>query len=130
MKKWLYMFVAAAFVAGVLISIVVAQGGDTVLIENKYTKKLKEPVTLAHKKHAEDRKIACTECHHMWKQEAGTQPQKCATCHTEQGEEKKLGTKRAYHKQCMDCHKKLKTAGKPTGPTTKCNDCHPKKATK
>jgi hypothetical protein len=29
----------------------------------------------------------------------------------------------AYHKNCKDCHTKLKTEGKKTGPTV-CAQCH------
>ena len=66
MKKWLYLIVAVAFVAGGIISIAIAQP-DKVTIDNKYPKKLKCPVTLPHKAHADT--IACTECHHTWKKE-------------------------------------------------------------
>jgi hypothetical protein len=125
MKKWLYLIVAVAFVAGGIISIAIAQS-DNVTIDNQYPKKLKCPVTLPHKAHV-DKGIACTECHHTWKKEERDTPQKCAECHKAEDKGEK-GLKRAYHKQCMDCHKALKKEGKPTGPTTKCSECHPSKA--
>jgi hypothetical protein len=124
MKKWLYLMVAVAFVAGGIISIAIAQP-DKVTIDNKYPKKLKNPVCVPHKAHV-DKGVACTECHHTWKKEESATPQKCAECH--KAEDKgKTGLKSAYHTQCMGCHKALKKEGKPTGPTVKCSECHPSK---
>jgi hypothetical protein len=124
MKKWLYLIVAVVFVAGGIISIAIAQS-DSIIIDNQYPKKLKNPVPLNHKAHADA--IACTECHHTWKKEERETPQKCAECHKADDKSDK-GLKQAYHKQCMDCHKDLKKQEKPTGPTTKCTGCHPSKA--
>lgn len=124
MKKWLYVMVAVAFLAGGILSLAIAQA-DKVTIDNKYPKKLKNPVTLSHKLHV-DKGVACTECHHTWKKAESKTPQKCAECHKADDKGEK-GLKRAYHKNCMDCHKALKKAGKPTGPTTKCSGCHPNK---
>lgn len=66
MMRWGYLILSAAFLAGVLLSIAIAQS-DVVTIENKYGKRLKSPVTLSHKKHADT--ITCTQCHHEWKKE-------------------------------------------------------------
>lgn len=128
MKRWTFLLVAAAFVAGMLFTAAIAGEEGTVLIQNEYSKRLKNPVTLAHKKHAEELKISCTECHHAWKKEERKEPQKCAECHKEKQEGKAIGVKLAYHKQCMNCHKERQKEGKAAGPTTKCNDCHPSKA--
>jgi len=98
--------------------------GNFLKIENKYTKRLKTPVTLNHKKHAVT--IACVECHHEWKKEKGKEPQKCAKCHQEKEEGKELGLKKAYHTTCQGCHKTLAAQGKKAGPAVKCVDCHPK----
>lgn len=126
MKRWFYLVVAASFLAGGLLSIALAQS-DMVKIENKYPKRLKNPVTLDHKKHAVANEIACTECHHTWKKPEMKTPQKCAECHKAEDKGEK-GLKRAYHKQCMGCHKELKKQGKTAfGPTTKCSGCHPRK---
>ena len=93
----------------------------------------KGPVTLSHKKHNVDYKIACAECHHVYEggknvYKEGDPVQACSECHdpvTSEGKVKKLML--AYHKNCQGCHKALEKAGKPTGPTRKCNDCHAKK---
>jgi hypothetical protein len=124
MKRWLYLIAAVAFVAGGIISIAIAQP-DSVTIDNQYPKKLKNPVTLSHKAHADT--IACTECHHTWKKEERATPQKCAECHKADDSGPK-GLKNAYHKNCQTCHKDLEKQGKPTGPTTKCTACHPSRA--
>lgn len=123
------MGIGLAFLLGVFLSFALATDiTEVVVIDNQYTAKKKGPVELSHKKHAVDYKVACVECHHKWDQKEGTQPKRCAECHKEKAEGKVLGLMRAYHKNCMDCHKELQKAGKPTGPTTKCNDCHQKKS--
>lgn len=124
MKKWLYLLVAASFLAGGLLSIAVADSKDVMTIENKYPKRLKNPVAFPHKKHADA--ITCTECHHTWKKEERKTPQKCAECHKAEDKGEK-GLKRSHHKNCMGCHKELKKQAKKTGPTTKCSGCHPSK---
>ena len=125
MRKWIYLMVAVAFVAGGIISIAIAQP-DNVTIDNQYPKKLKGPVTLSHKLHI-DKGIACTECHHTWKKEETPAPKKCAVCHKadDTGE---TGLKHAYHTKCQGCHKDLAKQGKEAGPTTKCVGCHPSRA--
>jgi len=108
---------------------------DEVMLENAgYKKDKKGPVKLTHKKHSEDYKVGCTDCHHdfkdgknVWKE--GDPVEKCSACHDplkKQGKTKKL--QNAYHRNCKNCHKKLKKEGKETGPFKKCNDCHAKKA--
>ncbi len=108
---------------------------DEIKIENAgYKDDKKGGVTLTHKKHAVDHKVACTECHHeykdkknVWKE--GDKVKKCSECHSpleKQGEALKLNL--AYHKNCKDCHKELieKDPSK-KAPFKKCNDCHEKK---
>jgi hypothetical protein len=117
--------------AGILTA---ADEPNEVLIQNKgYEKDKKGPVKLTHKKHNTDYKVACAECHHVykdgknvWKQ--GDKVEKCSKCHdpkAKEGEAMKL--QNAFHKNCKDCHKALAEASKPTGPFKKCNDCHQKK---
>jgi hypothetical protein len=124
MKKWVYLIVAVAFVAGGIISIAIAQP-DTVTIDNQYPKKLRGPVTMPHKAHV-DKGLACTECHHTWKKEERDTPQKCAECH-KADDTGGTGLKRVYHTKCQTCHKDLKREGKPAGPTVKCAECHASK---
>lgn len=120
-KRCYHLLLVMGFLAGGFATIVFAQP-DALKIENKYTKRLKTPVTLNHKKHAVT--IACVECHHEWKKEKGKEPEKCAKCHQEKGEGKELGLKKAYHTTCQGCHKTLTAQDKKAGPTVKCVDCH------
>jgi hypothetical protein len=98
-----------------------------------YKKDIKGPVKFSHKKHHEEYKAACTDCHHdyqngknVWKE--GDPVKKCGECHNplkKQGKVDKL--QNAYHKNCKDCHKEMDKAGKKNAPFKKCNDCHAKK---
>jgi len=98
-----------------------------------FKKHKKGAVKLTHKKHNADYKIACKDCHHVYKEgknvyKEGDPVQKCSECHDavkSEGKVKKLML--AYHRNCQGCHKGLEKAGKKTGPTKKCNDCHEKK---
>jgi len=80
-------------------------------------------------KHQKDYKITCTECHHLYKdgkntwKEGVTKVQKCSECHKAADQGKILSLQNAYHKHCKDCHTKMKTEGKKTGPTL-CAQCH------
>ena len=102
----------------------------------------KGPVNFDHKKHQEEYKIKCDQCHHdykdgknIWKE--GDQVKKCMECHNEptiKGEKKlpadkqKLNLKIAFHDNCQGCHKELKKKDKAKYakiPTT-CIKCHTK----
>ena len=130
----LVAFVALNFlVVGVLTANTDAP--DDVKIENKgYKKDKKKAVKLSHKKHGEEYKVACTECHHdyqgdknVWKE--GMPVKKCKECHDpnkKQGKTKKL--QNAYHSNCKDCHKKLVKDGESKdAPFKKCKNCHGRK---
>lgn len=108
---------------------------DEAMIENTgYKSDKKGPVKLTHKKHNEEYKVACTECHHeyedgknVWKE--GQPVKKCAECHDpkkKQGKTLKLNL--AYHKNCKTCHKELnKKDPSKKPPFKKCTGCHAKK---
>ena len=93
-------------------------------------KNKKPGVPFTHKKHSMDYKLACTDCHHHYEGgknvfKEGDKVKKCIECHDmkkNQGKVKKIMT--AFHNNCRDCHKDAAKAGKPTGPTKKCADCH------
>ena len=109
---------------------------DIVLIDNPDFKvRKKGPVKLEHRKHSEEYKIACTECHHdyqdgknIWTKKDPVK--KCVSCHDpgkKQGDVIKL--QNAYHKNCKTCHKKLvKEKRSKTSPFKKCSGCHQKKS--
>ena len=137
--KYGFSLIAGVVVASFLwVTLAPAQpeAPDDLTIQSKiWPKKKKADVALTHKKHAEDYKIPCIDCHHVYKDgknvwQQGQEVQKCEACHTcvKQGkelkeaspEEKKLSLLNAFHDNCKNCHKE-----KQKGPT-KCSECHPK----
>ena len=114
---------------------------DTIKMKSKvYSKHTKSLVNFPHKKHAVDKKIACTQCHHVfkdgkntWKQ--GDEVKKCDACHSEPKKPKDLKVSKAekmkrfhytaIHANCKNCHRAMKKKKEATGPT-KCNGCHKK----
>ena len=133
-----FMTLVLVFLAGMLFlavgALTAADMPDEINISNEgYKKDIKGPVKFHHKKHVEDYKVACTDCHHdyqngknVWKE--GDPVKKCSECHNplkKQGDVDKL--QNAFHKNCKDCHKEAEKAGKKNAPFKKCNDCHEKK---
>jgi len=105
---------------------------DEMLLDYQgYKSDRKGPVPFSHEDHAEDYEIACTECHHeykdgknVWTEEKPVK--KCVECHhpmKSEGKVKKL--KLAYHKNCRNCHKAMvKSGASEDAPYRKCGDCH------
>ena len=107
---------------------------EKVTIENEYPKDRKGAVSLTHKKHVEEHKVACADCHHVYDGgknvwEEGQPVKKCSACHdpeTKKGTAMKLGS--AYHRNCKGCHKDYAVEHPDTSaPLKKCNGCHQKK---
>ena len=127
------VIISVAMFAGAGILIATDVPDELSIADKAFPKFKKGPVKLTHKKHVADYKLACTECHHVYKEgknvlKKGDPIQKCSACHDpkkSEGKVKKLML--AFHKNCQGCHKELQKAGKDTGPTKKCNDCHAKK---
>jgi hypothetical protein len=127
------LIISAALFAAVGIPLATNAADEINILDPSIEKPKKGAVLFSHKKHAVDCKIACTDCHHVYKEgknvfKKGDPVQKCSACHDpvkSEGNVKKLML--AFHKNCQGCHKELEAAGKPTGPTKKCNDCHEKK---
>jgi Class III cytochrome C family len=134
MRKGNWMLVFLAIVGLVFLAIGTLQAvdvPDTVKIyEPAFKDHKKGPVNFSHKKHSAEYKVACTECHHVYKDgkntwKEGDPVQKCSACHDvekKQGNADKLNL--AFHKNCQTCHKELK--GK-EAPWKKCADCHAEK---
>ena len=133
------MFVATGLHAG-------TQVKDTITMETKGYKKRKKTapkfklVEFTHKKHMEDYKLSCGECHHDKDGKAldlkmGDNVQTCDACHNKFKSNKKnkkdiMVHKNALHANCIGCHKdfnKKATGNAKKGPApTKCGGCHPK----
>lgn len=111
-----------------------------VMINNKgYTKDRKGPVKFSHERHVKEHKVACTECHHVYKNgknvwKEGEPVKKCIECHSpiKKKGQKPMDLMHAYHKNCMGCHKKLAKQGKISQQEfkklRKCRTCHAKKS--
>jgi len=82
------------------------------------------PVKFNHAKHTTDYKVDCKVCHHK-EADPKVKAQKCTDCHdpaeVKDGSPKAMD---AFHKTCIECHKKQAEAGKAA--PTKCNECHKK----
>ncbi len=137
--------VLATFFAAVLFAGTTVQ--DTFKMESKeYTSRKYNAATLTHKKHVEEYKATCGECHHNEKNEplnnlkAGDNVQRCIECHkipSRKPKKSKLkgAKKREYHAEalhdnCKVCHKTFnkkvkKETGKKGKAPTSCNKCHP-----
>lgn len=99
----------------------------------------KAAVKFPHKKHSDEAKIACGECHHkfqdgknVWKQ--GDAVDKCEKCHTEATvkeekklppDQQKLNLKLAFHNKCVTCHQKTKKDKPDSKAPVSCAQCHP-----
>jgi cytochrome c553 len=143
-KRLLTVLAVVAFMsAAVLLSLSVAADVPEVITlkSTLWKEHTKSAVTFHHKKHSAEYKIACTECHHVYKDgknvwKEGDPVKKCQECHTEPtvtGEmklppdQKKLNLKLAFHNDCQECHKQLKMKDRVKYakiPTT-CAQCHP-----
>ena len=122
---------------GFTLSETLADVADDILIKSPlWPKKKYEDAKLSHKKHAEEYKIQCDQCHHIYKEgkniwKQGDKVDKCQSCHNvaktgkalreASPEEKKLSLYKAFHDNCKGCHKDQQK-----GPT-KCVECHAKK---
>lgn len=120
--------------AGTLIAADQQVAPDNVEIQNKgYKKDKKGPVEFSHKKHSAEYKLACTDCHHVYKDgknvwKEGDYVDKCSKCHDPKKKDGKImKLQNAYHRNCKNCHKAEIKKGKKDAPYRKCNDCHSKK---
>lgn len=119
-KKGLIVLVVACFLFG--ITLVYAQPQD--VYELKLEGGKFPPVQFSHGKHSTDYKVDCKVCHHK-EADPKAKAQKCTECH-DPAEAKNEACKAmdAFHKNCINCHKKEAEAGKAA--PTKCNECHKK----
>jgi predicted CXXCH cytochrome family protein len=129
MKTLKFIGIGAVAVAGVLFLMSSRAQTAAPAAPDKVTineiQKTFAPVDLNHKDHVEKYKNKCVDCHHEYKEGDAT-VKKCSACHDPAVKKDKApALKDAYHKACIDCHKKEVAAGKKA--PTKCMECHPKK---
>ncbi|MBR9984724.1 MAG: cytochrome c3 family protein [Desulfosarcina sp.] len=141
------MFAAGSIRAGTAVQ-------DVIKMENKaYSEHTKAIVEFSHKKHNEEYKIGCGDCHHDDKGKPlndlklGDNVQGCIECHKIPGQmpgelkkemrEKKVSKKEiaakeleyhaeAIHENCITCHKKFNKENKTKAAPQTCTQCHPK----
>lgn len=126
-KRLIMTLVGLAFLASIAaLSGVLAEekGQDVIVLKAKPGE-----VTLSHKKHTEEYKIKCTDCHHMTKE--GETPKTCSSCHDpKQKKGEAIILKEAFHKQCKGCHTKVNKEQGKKAPDKKCKECHKKEEKK
>ena len=105
-------------------------GQEDLVLDNPdaYPKKTRTAVAFPHQLHMEG--FACLECHHDYTNGENTLDEdelvegnpaiRCAACHAT-GSASDL--RRAYHLQCLGCHRQERIAGSTTGPEL-CGQCH------
>ncbi len=131
--KSMSLLIALCFLSVVCIAYADSDIPEDIKIDykTKFEKSIKPAVEFTHKKHIEEHKVACADCHHVytdgknvWKQ--GDPVQKCEECHpTDRKEAKEKNVydlRNAFHKNCQGCHKDLVKQGKKA--PVKCNECH------
>ena len=120
---------------------------DEIKMENPaYETREYQPVTFTHKKHSQEYKLSCGECHHDEDNKPldlkeGDEVKNCIECHKKPGyvtgKDAKGLTKEQKHEyhanavmdNCRDCHRKFnkdkgyKTKDEKAAPTT-CKKCH------
>lgn len=127
---------------------------DVIKMENKaYKEHTKAIVEFSHKKHHEEYKIGCGECHHDDKGKPlnnlkmGDDVQSCIECHKIPGQmpgemkkemkasgasKKEIDAKElefhaeAIHANCISCHKEFNKKNNTKDAPTTCTKCHPK----
>ena len=134
MKKlgfWIgFIAMACILITGVSL---IAQS-DSMLLDSSggLRGKKRPPVNFPHNLHVE-KGINCKDCHHLYekgenvldesKLEEGNKEILCAACH---GPKSRLNLERAYHGQCIGCHKKPIKDQKKIPPRY-CGGCHVRK---
>ena len=117
---------------------------DVIKMQNDYEHK-KGIVEFSHKKHVDEYKATCGECHHDDKGKPlanlkdGDDVKKCIECHNKPGEKPKgKGAPKlskseelqyhaeAIHDNCKGCHKAYNKENKTKAAPTTCTKCHPK----
>lgn len=135
------IFTASGIQAGTQADDVITMKSQLLDATRKKSPDAKKPyklVEFTHKKHHDEYKISCGDCHHdndgkpLADLKEGDDVKKCEACHTHatsgdktfQGKYKKnpvdiMHLESAIHENCIGCHKEK---GLKVG--TKCGDCH------
>lgn len=121
--RWTIQAVITGFVvltiAGIAFGVEVSIGPAEMTLQ---TESARKPADFPHRQHQDA--YSCTACHHAM--DGIMTIDKCANCHTRDIANAEVDTyKKAAHKLCKDCHKKVNEAG--SDAPIKCSGCHTKK---
>ncbi|GEM_PF-362036 len=120
---------------------------DNITMDNPaYSAHKKGIVIFTHKKHIQEHKIGCGECHHdkdgkpLNNLTENDEVKGCIACHTKPGKaprkkgKEKLSSREklkfhaeALHKNCIVCHKTYNKKNNTKAAPSSCSKCHPKK---
>lgn len=151
-KHMLITVVVAASMVFLAVGLYAAcQEPDVIKMQDPSYDHKKGIVEFTHKKHSDEYKLSCGDCHHdkdgkpLANLKAGDCVEKCIACHKQPGEAPKAELKglkgdaklkkeleyqaSAIHENCRECHKAWnKEHGKKgkDGAPTSCTACHPK----
>lgn len=104
---------------------------DLILLNHSevFIHRKRPPVNFPHNRHAEA-ELTCKDCHHQYQDgqnvldegrlQEGNPQIKCSACHHKSS---RISLERAFHKQCISCHKKNERKMKRVGPRF-CGECH------
>jgi len=110
---------AGLFIAAGAFGVEVSIGPADISLQTEDGRK---PANFPHRQHQEV--YSCTVCHHA--KDGIMVIDKCADCHTMDIDNSEVNSfKKAAHKLCKDCHKKVNDEGKDA--PIKCSGCHVKK---
>lgn len=156
MKRKALLISVAAVVATLFVAVGIYAGTtapDVIEMNNPAYKHKKGIISFSHKKHAEEYKAGCGDCHHdaqgkpLADLKEGDNVQPCFECHNKPGEVpkdvkkdwkkkklKKAETDKlsleyhaeALHENCKGCHKDHNKKNKTKAAPTTCSKCHPK----
>jgi len=107
---------------------------NVIIIDNNgYHENRRGPVKFPHLKHAEDYKISCWQCHHVYKDDKNVytpwgKTDRCITCHDPlKKQENAMMLQTSYHLSCKKCHEAMKIYKDNPEDYRKCTTCHEKK---
>jgi predicted CXXCH cytochrome family protein len=107
------------FITGNAFCVEVSIGPEDIILK---TESARKPADFPHRQHQDS--YGCTVCHHA-KDEIMV-IDKCGSCHTKEISNADVNSyKKAAHKLCKDCHKKVNKEGSEA--PIKCSGCHAKK---
>ena len=107
------------FIAGNAVGVEVSIGPAEITLK---TAEGRKPAHFPHRQHQEA--YSCTACHHA--KDETMVIDKCGACHNKEISNTDVNSfKKAAHKMCKDCHKKVNDQGMDA--PIKCSGCHVKK---